>query len=59
MRLLSSLATLGLAATLAACVDTSPEIMAPDAGPSNLVSLTDTDGDIEIKKPKIDVTKWG
>jgi hypothetical protein len=58
MRLLSSLAALGLAATLAACVDTSPEIMAPDAGPGNLVSLTGTDGDVEIRKPKIDVTKW-
>jgi len=54
----SKLLGLGLAATLAACADvpsgpTAAEFTAPS---SDLVSLTD--GDVELKRPKVDVTKW-
>lgn len=56
MRLLSTFSALGLAAILAACADAAPEITAPAAASLDIVSLTDTD--VELKRPKIDVTTW-
>jgi hypothetical protein len=54
MRTLSRITALGLVAALAACVDTpsAPELTAS----TNLVALGDTD--VELKRPRIDVTKW-
>jgi hypothetical protein len=57
MRLSSRLSVFALAGALAACADTpaAPELAAPGAVSANLLS---GDNDVEIKRPKIDVTKW-
>jgi hypothetical protein len=53
MRTLSRITALGLAAALAACVDapSAPELTAS----TDLIALG---GDTQLKRPKIDVTKW-
>lgn len=56
MRFSSRLSALALAATLAACADAAPELTAPEAASADLLSQSGTD--VQIKRPKIDVTKW-
>lgn len=56
MRISARLSALALAATLAACADAPPELTAPEAPSADLLSQSDTD--IQIKRPRIDVTKW-
>jgi hypothetical protein len=56
MRFSSRLSVFALAATLAACADAPPELTAPEAPSADLLSQGDTD--IQIKRPKLDVTKW-
>jgi hypothetical protein len=58
MRSSSRLLCLGLAATLAACADAPPAPTAPELTAStDLVSLNGNN-DVQIKRPRIDVTKW-
>ena len=56
MRFSSRLSALALAATLAACADAPPQLTAPEAASADL--LSQGGGDIQIKRPKLDVTKW-
>jgi hypothetical protein len=54
----SKFIALGFVAALAACADTpaAPELAAPDAVSADLVSTGGND--VQIKQPKLNVTKW-
>lgn len=59
MRFLSTLPVFGLACALAACADVAPAPTAPElTAPAASLIPTTSGTDVQLKKPKLDLTKW-